>query len=51
MVLLEHSFVGEEYGTSPAFMFGSFYQTFHRLLNLLHLLVSRCKHGFELIIG
>ena len=27
------------------------HQTFHRLLNLTHLAISRCKYGFELIIG
>ena len=51
VVLLESSFVGKESGTPLAFVFGSFYQTFHWLLILSHLLVSRRKHGFELIIG
>ena len=51
VMLLERNLVGEESGTPLAFVFGSFYQTFHRLLNLSHLLVSRCKRGFELIIG
>ena len=51
VVLLECSFVGEESGTPLLFVFGSFYQTFHRLLNMSHFPVSRPRHSFELIIG
>ena len=49
--ILGRSFIWEKSGTPLAFVFGSFNQTFHWLLNLLHLLISRCKHGFELIVG
>ena len=51
VVLFERSFVGEESGTPLVFVLCSFYQTFHWLLSLSHLPVSRRKHGFELIIG
>ena len=50
VVLLEHNFIGEESGTPIAFKFGSFYRTFHWLLNIFHLLVSHRKHDFEFII-
>ena len=55
-VLLELSFIGEESTKPLAFVFGVWCSCicvciFHRLLNLSRLLVSRCKHDFELIIS
>ena len=50
LVLVECSFDWEKSATPLAFVFGSFNQIFHWLLNLLHLLIRCCKHGFELII-
>ena len=51
VVLLEYCFVGKESGTLFAFVLGSYYQTLHWLLNLLHFLVSLREHGFELSIS
>ena len=47
VMLLQRSFVGEKSYTLLAFLVGSFDQTFHRLINLPHLLISRGKHGFK----
>ena len=51
VVLLERSFIWEKSRTPLAFEFGSFNQIFHWLLDLPHLLINRCKHGFEMVVG
>ena len=58
VVLLDRSFIKEESGTPLAFVFGSFLSNIPLVAQSVasprqspYLLVSRQKHGFEMIIG